>query len=265
MRFLIPLAAILVSLPATAQNDDQPRAKEGSSQVNSIIGTIGQIKVEDDNDPFTPNSFVGSFRMEMHHFKNGKENKDSPTNMHFWSSPEKTLISVALDGVKPGGGGLKVLTDHKGKWRYFLMADAKGNKTAMKSRMKKYTFPSMDDGEQAKFTVTDETKMIDGHLCTKVTGTTEDGSWTGWVAKDIKVSFSDIAGNMSRNAMQGPKQDWSGVKGFPLEFETVSKDSKERTVAYVKDLQVGEVDPGVFSLSGYTVMEVPGIHRNPGK
>lgn len=29
--------------------------------------------------------------------------------------------------------------------------------------------------------------------------------------------------------------------------------------AYVRDLHVGEVDPQVFSISGYKVMEVPGM------
>lgn len=233
-------------------------AQAGLSSVMGQTGDLGQVKVEDDNDPFVPNTFVGSFRMEMHIFKGATEQNGSPANMQFWSNPEMTLI--AMPKLDQGGGEIKMLTDMKGKWSYMLMTDAKGNKTAMKSRKKKVSYDqSAKEGDASKFTVTNETKVIDGHTCTKVVGTTDDGTWTGWVAKDIAVPFGDIANSMNRGAMQKNRQNWQGLQGFPLEFESVDKSGKDRVVVYVKDLQVGEVDPHVFSVSDYRVMEIPGM------
>lgn len=259
MRFALPLVAALLTLPVAAQSDVQQKVMESLQKNGAAPGSVAtDVKVEDDNDPFTPNEFVGSFRMEMHSFVKDVETKESPTNMRFWSSPDMTLMALSPEGAK--GADIKMLTDLKGKWSYILMTDDKGNKTAMKSPKKKITF-NTDDSEKdnGKFTVTKETKMIEGHLCTKVIGTTEDGTWTGWVAKDLAIQFGDVANSMSRSAMQKKKQDWQGLQGFPLEFESVDKKGKEKMVVYVKDLQIGEVDPSVFSIAGYKVMEIPGM------
>ena len=258
MRFILPFAAALLAVPATAQSNIQQRMLQGMQQSNTAeSGNAQQVKMEDDSDPFTPNAFVGSFRLEMHSFTKDVEQKDSPVNMRYWSSPEMSLIGISPESGQ--GSELKMLTDHKGKWSYMLMADGKGNKTAMKSRKKKITFTEAEQADNGKFTVTKETKMIEGHLCTKVIATTEDGTWTGWVAPDIAVPFGDIANNMSRSAIRKKQQDWEGLQGFPLEYEMVDKNGKDRMVVYVKDLQIGEVDPSVFSISDYKVMEIPGM------
>jgi len=261
MRFALPLIAVLLSIPATAQSDAQQKALESLQQNGAYVSSgVSDVKVEDDNDPFTPNEFVGSFRMEVHSFVKGVEAKESPTNMRYWSSPDMTLIGISPEGSK--GAQIKMLTDLKGKWSYMLMTDEKGNKTGMKSRKKKITFNTSesDSGkDNGKFTVTTETKVIEGHTCTKVVGTTEEGTWTGWVAKDIVVPFGDIANSMSRSAIQKKKQNWEGLQGFPLEYEIVDKNGKDKLVVYVKDLQIGSVDPSVFSISGYKMMEIPGM------
>jgi hypothetical protein len=157
---------------------------------------------------------------------------------------------------------MKVLTDLKGKWTYMLMTDDKGNKRAIKSRKKKYTFPQGEENDhEVKLTKTSETRMIDGHLCTKYVAAMDDGTWTGWVAEDIALPFKDLANSMNRTAMQKQRQDWGGLKGFPLEFEMVDNQDGTKTVVYVKDLKVGDVDPAVFSTDGYQIMEVPGVAR----
>lgn len=257
MRFALPLIAALLTIPAASQSSIQDKIMESLQKNKDPKGSgVEDVKVEDDNDPFVPNAFVGSFRMEMHQFVKDVESKDSPTNMRYWSSPDMTLIGISPEGTK--GTEMKMLTDLKGKWSYILMTDDKGKKTAMKSRKKKITFTAAEDND-TKFTVTNETKVIDGHTCTKVIGTTEDGTWTGWVAKDLAIPFGDIANSMNRSAMQKKKQDWAGIQGFPLEYETVDKNGKDRMVVYVKDLQIGTVDPSVFSISDYKVMEIPGM------
>lgn len=256
MRFLLPFAAALLAVPATAQSNMLQGIQPGHSAATS--DNVQQVKMVDDNDPFTPNQFEGSFRMQMHSFSKNVEQKNSPTNVRYWSSPEMSMIGLAVETGQ--GSELKMLTDHKGKWSYMLMADEKGNKTAMKSRKKKVTVTEDEQAvDNGKFTVTKETKMIEGHLCTKVIATTEDGTWTGWVAPDIAVPFGDIANNMNRSAIRKKQQDWQGLQGFPLEYEMVDKNGKDRIVVYVKDLQIGEVDPSVFSISDYKVMEIPGM------
>lgn len=260
MRFLLPFAAALLAVPATAQSNMLQGIQPGHSAATS--DNVQQVKMVDDNDPFTPNQFEGSFRMEMHSYTNGVEQQDSPVHMRYWSSPGMSLIGISPEGGK--GSELKVLTDHEGKWNYMLMADEKGNKTAMKSRKKKLVIEGQEEsGAEAasKFTVTNETRMIEGHLCTKVIADTEDGTWTGWVAPGIAVPFGDIANRMSRSAIQRKQQDWQGLQGFPLEYELVDKNGKDRMVVQVKDLQIGTVDPAIFSIADYKVMEIPGIAR----
>ncbi len=261
MRFLLPIAAALIAIPAAAQSDTHQHPHGVTTS-----GNVGQVQVEDDNDPFKPNAFTGSFRMEVHLFKDGAEVQDEPMNMHYWSSPDMTLISMAARNNKgKPGTEMKMLTDLKGKWSYILMTDPKGNKTAMKSRKQKYTFDTAGkDAKHSDFTVTKETKMIDGHKCTKVIGKTEDGTWTGWVAKDIAVPFADIASTMTHSAIQRDRQNWNGLSGFPMEYDVTDKDGKKVTEVFVKDLKVGDVDPNIFSIADYKVMEIPGIQR-PGE
>ena len=96
--------------------------------INSILQQQGAgMRMEDDNDPFVPNTFIGSFRMEMHMFDSVAERKESPMNLRYWSSPDMMLVQMATPGQ--GGRDMKVMTDLKGKWQYMLMTDAEGNIT----------------------------------------------------------------------------------------------------------------------------------------
>lgn len=263
MRLLLPLATACLWLPVSAQSDIHEHPAGNMPAQMATSGQVGQVHLEEDRDPFTPNSFTGSFRMEMHRYKDGVEDEAGPVNMRYWSSPDMTLIGMAAPNEVAGPKtDMKVLTDLKGKWTYFLMTDPKGNKTAMKSRKQKVIYgDGAEKDHRTDFKVTDETKMIDGHKCTKVVGTSEDGSWTGWVAKDIAIPFGDVANNMGRGALQPGANNWGALPGFPLEFLTADKDGKQTMHVLVKDLEVGQVDPSVFSIDGYKVMEVPGIQR----
>jgi hypothetical protein len=105
--------------------------------------------------------------------------------------------------------------------------------------------------------VTKETKVIDGHACTKVIGTSKEGTWTAWVAKDIDVNLSDIMGAGPGRSKES--RDWKDVKGFPLEMTMTDKDGHTNMVMHIRDFKVGSVDPSVFSMDGYQVMEIPGM------
>lgn len=215
------------------------------------------VSVEDDLSPFVPNSFIGSFRMENHMFNKGVEEKNSPTNMRYWSSAEMTMTKMEMPDAKKGEA-MRILTDLKDKWQYMLMVDDKGTKTAMKS--KKKTIVVKDDGKDAapEVTVTNETKVIDGHTCTKVIVKNTEGTWTGWVAKDMPAPFGDMMRNVKTGDL-GMNKRMSEMQGFPLEFEWADANGKDRMVCYMKDVVVGTVDESVFSLDGYEVTEMPSM------
>ncbi|MFN8350517.1 MAG: hypothetical protein U0U25_03535 [Flavobacteriales bacterium] len=242
MRTLLLSVALLASLFATAQID-----------LSKIMAGQG-VKVEDDKSPFVPNSFVGSFRMENHLYKNGVEEKHSPTTMRYWSSADMTLIKTEMPEQKDQD--MRMMTDLKGKWQYMLMTDDKGGKTAMKSRKKTVTVDKEAEGKMADVTVTNETKVIDGHTCVKVVSKSSEGTWTGWVAKDLPSPFGD----MLRNVKAGDpamSERMSKLDGMTLEFEWTDANGKDSMRCYIKDVVVGTVDAGVFSLDGYEVMEMP--------
>ncbi|MFT3885265.1 MAG: DUF4412 domain-containing protein [Flavobacteriales bacterium] len=216
------------------------------------------LKVEDDNGPFVPNTFIGSFRMEMHRFKGNVEDKDV-TNLHYWSSSDKTLSQLELPRTQ--GRTMKTLTDLKGKWSYTLVSDEKGKRTAMKSHKKKVTYTDEAGEKKPEITVTNETRTIEGHTCTKVIAKSENGLWTGWVTKDINIPFSDMIQGVSGPRRNDDARQWKDVQGFPLEYEWVYNNGTDKMVVYVKDLKPGPMENSVFSLDGYEVMEMPSFGR----
>jgi Domain of unknown function (DUF4412) len=247
MRSLITPTAVLLALATTAQVDV-------SKMLQERMGGGGVI-TEDDKFPFVPNEFIGSFRMEMHMYEGEQEQKNSPTNMRYWSSAEKTVNKMEMPDGK--GQDMRIMTDLKEKWQYTLMTDDKGRKTAMKSRKKKFTVKEEPGAKDPEITVTTETKTIDGHMCTKTIVKSEDGTWTGWVAKDIKAPFADMARSVGHRGNDKMMRSHKGMNGFPLEFEWVDANGKDRMVCYVKELTTGAVEESVFSLDGYEVMEMP--------
>jgi GLPGLI family protein len=247
MRHLVYLLSCSVLLSAAAQTDMNQMIQERMA--------ASGVKMEDDTSPYVPNEFVGSFRMEMHMFDGATEQKNSPRNMRYWSAEDKTLNKMEMPEEK--GRDMRIMTDLKNKFQYTLMTDEEGKKMAMKSKKKKVTMTEEKPTKEPEITVTNETKTIEGHLCTKAIVKTEDGTWTGWVAKDVKAPFSDMARNVGGRSDDKMMKSFKGMPGFPLEFEWVNAKDGGRMVCYMKELKVGAVDESVFSLDGYEVMEMP--------
>lgn len=245
MRTFLILATATFVLNTTAQIDV-------NKMMQQHMG--GGAKVGNDDSPFVPNEFIGSFRMEMHMFDGTTEQKNSPTNMRYWSAEDKTMNKMEMPDSK--GKDMRMMTDLKGKWQYTLMTDEKGKKTAMKSKKKKVSLGEEGKANDAEITETAETKTIEGHTCTKTIVKNDDGTWTGWVAKDIKAPFGDMARSVGHRGDDKMMKSYKGM-GFPLEFEWVDAKGGNRMVCYVKELSVGPVDAGVFSLDGYEVTEMP--------
>lgn len=225
-----------------------------SMMQDHAMGGMKGMKVVEDTDPFTPNEFVGSFTLELHSFKGGMEETNSPMNMQITSSADKSRMR--MDNAK-GASGVNVLTDHKDKFQYVLMTDEKGKKMAIKTKKMKVLMTDSAMKETPNFKVTNETKTIDGHVCTKIISKTEEGTWTGWVAKDIKAPLGDMMRTMHGAASADMAKKMNGMDGFPLEFSYEDAKEPKRVVGHIRNLKIGEVDNSNFSLDGYEVMEMP--------
>lgn len=259
MRELLFLLVLALSAPRSiAQIDVNKMIQQRMAKGQGGQEGSGDVKIEDDDTPFVPNAFIGSFRMEMHHFQNGIEEKDSPTNMLYWSKEDMTLTKMIMPDAD--GQDMRILVDLQNKWQYMLMTDGSGGKTAMKSRKKKVTIDSTHDHAAAEVNMTNETKVIAGHTCVKVISKSEEGTWTGWVAQDLPTPFEDMMRNVS-NGDPRMSGRMPSEKGFPLEFEWVDADGKTSMHCYMKDVQVGKVDESLFNLDEYDQVEMPGYGR----
>ena len=209
--------------------------------------------------PAGPNVFTGSFRLEMHTFKSGKEDKHSPVSIRYWSNADKLIYALEMPGQQQQ---MRMLTDLRANSSYMLIDDGSGNRTAMKTKRPEAA-ASAEKGEKTQITVTKETREIEGRSCTKVIVVSTDGTWTGWVDMSLKSAFGDMARGMDGQAAQQTRHAHAEVDGFPLEFEWVPAKSDERIVGYVKELVVGKVDEDLFDLNGYNLIEMPSFAMPP--
>lgn len=215
-----------------------------------------QVSITENTDPFVPLDFTGTFNMEMHSFKNGKAEKDSPATIRMsMTSDRMAMIPTTAKGKEE----VRIFFDLKNKHSYTLMTDDKGNRSGFKTKMMK--FSGGTDGSDtksdsdAKMVRTGETKMIEGHTCTKYTYTSAEGNGTAWIAEDIKFDIMQTFAQMSGSA---PNKDWQKVpySGLMMENNWNSADGKERVDMYIRDLQVGKVDEAMFSTAGYNLQDM---------
>ncbi len=247
---LFAFAALSLAGTTLAQSDMNALIQEHMAKA----GAPGGMHIEEDTDPYVPNAFTGSFTMEIHSYTDGVEDKQSPMNMHMASNEAMTMVRMENAAMKQD---MRMLTDFKDKYQYMLMTDEKGNKTAMKMKKMKVNVDEAAIDKAPDLKVTGETKTIEGHLCEQVIATTEDGTWTAWVAKDIEAPYTDMMRHVSSPEGTNWNKKLAGMKGFPLEYEWVDAKEPKRMTSRIKDLKMGSVDAANFSLDGYQVMELP--------
>lgn len=219
----------------------------------------GQVSITENTDPFKALDFTGTFDMEMHSFKNGKAEKDSPATIRMsMTSDRMAMIPTTAAGKEE----VRIFFDLKNKHSYTLMTDDKGNRSGFKTKMMKFS-SAQDDSDtksdkDAKMVRTGETKMIEGYTCTKYTYTSEEGSGEAWVAEDIKFDIMQTFAQMSGSA---PNKDWQKVpySGLMMENTWNSTDGKERVDMYIRDLQVGKIDDAMFSTEGYNLQDMTNL------
>ncbi|HQX30503.1 MAG: DUF4412 domain-containing protein [Flavobacteriales bacterium] len=250
MRTLI-LSTLLISTITVAQTDAE------KALIEQYTGA-GMPVVEKDDSPFVPNTFIGDFIMDITTMDK-KTEKPQTMSIHYASNAEMT--SIRMDAAEMKGQEMTMMTDLKNKWQYMMMTDNNGKKTAMKTpKMKiniKETPDAEKDGSETDVTVTNETKTINGHVCSKVIAKSKEGTWTGWMAKGVAVPFTDLTNNIASGNVSALKYDDRQITGFPMEFEMVDAETNEKTQGVTREFNLGEPPASTFSLDGYQVVELP--------
>lgn len=222
-------------------------------------GQNNKVTVEENNDPFQPLGFTGSYRMEVHSYKGGAEEKDSPMNVRMAFTDEKMVM--APEGMGKGKEQVRMVYDLKNRYTYTLMTDDKGQKTGIKMRMMKVHVndtDDQDDSDRTQVVRTDETREIEGHRCRKYTYTDKDGAGEAWIAEDIdfdpmRAMNSVVGGQKAERWQETP------YSGMLMETTWNAANGKEKVVMYTKDLVVGKVDEALFSTAGHQMMEMPSM------
>lgn len=119
---------------------------------------------------------------------------------------------------------------------FYIMVDKEGEKLAMKndlnSPMMKMALSQIESTSETsvkdKFNIqiTNETKMIDGYKCVKVTGSNDEGEGYAWVAKALTLNFEDLFPQLKMVRTKSPyknMQDALGVEGFVMELYSKEK------------------------------------------
>lgn len=247
------ISTLLVSAIFLASTAHAQSMKE---MMNAALGGKDKVKVEEDNSPFKPLSFTGSFTWEVHSYKNNVEEKDSPMNIHMDFDPEHMAWTPEAKDAKDG---MRLVFDLKNKVNYTLMTDKKGKRTGVKMKAMRITVGDMeeDEGRPTQVVRTDETKTIEGHSCRKYTYKNDDGHGEAWIAEDIKFNAFEAMGSMvgarADNWQKAPYQ------GMVLETTWYSADNKEKVEMYTRSLVVGKVDAALFSTAGYEMQDMTNL------
>jgi len=252
-RFTLPLLAVFTTTTSPAQNL-QELMNKAMQQQGGQPASETQVTIEENQDPFVPLTFTGGYRMEIHSFKNGKEEKDSPVNMRMAFRPDGMAMVPDADQQE---GSMRMVFDLKNKHTYTLMTDETGERTGMKMKMMKVNVEGEPDAgkDDVKVIRTDETKVIDGHTCRKYTYSDKEGSGEAWIAEDIKMDMMAPFKQM----MGGKKpENWQKamLDGVIMENTWTSTDGKEKVVMHTKDLVIGKVDEALFSTAGYEIQDM---------
>lgn len=254
-RILLSLLSVSV-LSAGIQAQSMEELMKAAMQEAGKNG--GGVSITDNTDPFTPLDMTGTFRMEMHSFKNGKEEKDSPANVRMSLTSDRiAMIPMTKDGKEE----VRIFFDLKNKHSYTLMTDKNGQRSGIKMKMMKFNSGagSAEKGDSdTKIVRTGESKVIEGLTCQKYTYSSNEGSGVAWIAEELNFDLMKVFGQMSGST---PDKDWQKVpySGLMMENVYTSADGKERVEMRIKELEVGKVNEAMFSTEGYQVQDMTNL------
>jgi uncharacterized protein DUF4412 len=201
-------------------------------------------------------SFEGSYLV---HIENTQ--KKNTADMQITMKGDKSCMEMIS---AQNAGKFKTIFDKKEQTMTILTEKDGANKMAMVRKM-----PDANElkdkeksGKEAKITVTNETKTIEGYNCKKVIAESDESTTEMWVTDELGLTYSDMFGMMHRgrgpaSGMAMNMQNYKDVKGVPLEMHTRNKNkTDEDTTILVKNIKKGNVDASVFDISGYQVMDM---------
>lgn len=181
--------------------------------------------------------------------------------------PEVMTIKVATSGsrtmIQPMTGassGVRIIADNASRSQYLLMEN-NGQKMAM--QVDAFDQAAAAANTKTKAPVikqTNETKVIDGMKCTKVTAETEEAVSTLWVTKEAGITYQDLYRIV--NTSKGTPGSFNfmpqvnSMEGFPLQISTQMKDKDQPVVMNIKRISRAKVDAKLFSMDGYKVTDM---------
>jgi hypothetical protein len=246
--FTLPLLVSLAAANLSAQSMEELMRKAMEQQ-----GSQEKLSVEENRDPYVPLTFTGSYRMEVHTYRNGMEGKDSPANVMMAFKPD----GMAMVPNSAGKEEARVVFDLKGRFMYTLMTDDKGQRSGIRMKMMKLTMEggADDAAKDARVERTEATRVIDGIGCRKYLYSDRKGSGEAWVAEDVRWDMMTVL-----NQMLGGKgtEGWQrgGMGGLMMENTWHSADGNEKVVMYTRDLVQGRVNGSLFSTTDYTIQDM---------
>jgi len=202
-----------------------------------------------------PNEFIGSFTMEVEDYNsNGRLKRNGQTTVRYTIDTWQLAISMLDENGKEEN---RIIYHNRDNYMVTFTDLEKGE--AMKMTPPRIrTSAVAESASKYKFNKTGNTKTILGYLCHEYEYTTDDGSGTAWLAKDLTgameamFNFSFI--NQSNQA-DGELLGQFAEYGMWLENEFI-KNNGERSHSVITQVESGKIDPTVFDLSRYNVTDL---------
>lgn len=216
-----------------------------------IIGLIISIAVN-------AQSFTGSYKMNVESVKYKKT-----MAMKVSIKGEKSCLEIISE---PGAGKFRSIFNTKEQTMTILTEKEGANKYAMVRKMPDEAGLADREAKNAKITVTDEAKIIDGYTCKKVFAQSDSIKTEMWITQDLKLTYHDVFSMLNRG--NGPAanmvlkmKNYKGIEGAPLEITTTDmKNPDDITHITLKEIRTGSVDNSAFDTYGYQIMDM----RNQG-
>jgi hypothetical protein len=255
-----------ITPPTKEEPSKQPEIKKKSDGSTEIITSDGTLTIEESTSAdAVPNTFLGSFRMNMQ--STDSKGKTITSSAHYYFSKWKTAMESNLDN---NSGQMRMIFDLQNRKTTMLTTDKKGHKSGIIMKMPKFSYKSdkldnkveqMIDG--TTYRKTGEKKEIEGYLCEKWIMTNEYGETEAWITDQIDFNLANVFGFFSISAgMPGSKspkyKQFESMRGFSL--ETIHTSTKgEKTIVTVTNIKIGDVGNAPFSTEGYEVQDMSSL------
>lgn len=219
------------------------------------------VSFEEDDEPWeaVASDFVGSFTMEVTTTKNGKSDKSETMKMGYHIDRYRFAFSPEMKDKNVQSS--TIIYDLQNRTMTTMTNDGKKKQAVVMPMMKIKTKVKSEElmGNNLTFTRTSDTKEIEGYPCVKYLLESDDYTGTVWMTEAFMVDLSVMTQMVKVEGKSGSSLNWKdlyGVEGTSLESHITDKKKNETYDSYYTNLRIGSIDPAVFDLSGYEVMDM---------